>query len=551
VSDVVVRWGDFGAGHRGLLDPARSSNRSFGGYNIQQYTSGMVGPRSGPFQLDLQSVIGMDYTGISPAVGGPWGFDVFDNYIYIFSNWLHRFDLNQLVSSGYAVAQPFTNAGAANGNPNGHVPMVRLASTLYLVWKTSLYKYDLSAMTGAVQAPGFTPKAGLFNFWQNQLFAVDNTQQNRLRFTGFDTAANVPLYDTWPANYYIDIGSPQAITAIVPFYNQLYIAKRNSWWVITGVPGIDYTLRQAALGYGPIFQGYCAVTPDAKIAFMTPDWTPSLFNGAIQHGDDSHRFRPNSLSLNREDSPNMVVVAAGNRRTFYCLNQYTDWNNNFGDGELWVNDPTGAWAKHTFQGFTIGGLAPGGDISQSNAFQSTRLLISRRCGGSTGAYPQIYTWDFYPDGPGYTPVGIGIPVIVDRFEPGDIDPRTLAPPPAVDSQLITSTYGDNQGRVVRCRSIIISFRKWNSLGTASAGPNNANRINCTVVAEDAYQGGDRQQVQEWHELATASPATGIDDLVRFNFGDQGYSQGFHLELMLRGVAIREITALVDVRGPRV
>ena len=100
---------------------------------------------------------------------------------------------------------------------------------------------------------------------------------------------------------------------------------------------------------------------------------------------------------------------------------------------------------------------------------------------------------------------------------------------------------------MRVTNLIIQFRKWPS-GVAGS----RNELQVKVVPLGLYDGGTIDaEVKLWSEPSDRADANGTDDSFRIDPGDMPTCQGFQIQFpMLRGVAIREVIAVVEVRQNR-
>lgn len=501
MADFAIRWNDFRGGDWGRLDSSRADSNQFTGRNVQVYKSGLVGPRAGWKQIEVTGLP------VHNVADGPMGFDVFND------------DL--IVSIGRLYGFPMTNPAAAtayNAYPapaTTPVSFVRGDGVLYSVKDGVLYKH-VGITTAAISTPAplsFVVRWGLF------MVGVDRDTPWRIWFSTVD--AGGPDFDTWGVNDFLFVGNTDAITSLNAIYNTLFVGKASGWWAVSGVLGNLASIREIVIGNGPIDHRYTSVTTDNRVVYWPVESVPAWFNGDRVYLDDTQRLAPRDLPFQSQT----VIVTPTARSLILCGEDPSTAGT---DLLIWKDR---AWTRH-FTPFDIGAIAPA-DVTAAAQMPEGVLYAMER--GGVGEAPVVLSWDYDLDRPSHDDDAWSSPI---DYNDVDLVPATLSLP----------AWFDGQGRVVRVRSVIVQFRKFPS-GVADT----LNQMRCAVDALGPYEGGiNTIEPLGWSEPSSKAEPDGSPDSWRANFGDQGWANGFQVTFpVLRGVAIQEVVALVDVRKERV
>jgi hypothetical protein len=497
--DFMVRWDGFSGGDFGEQDPARANDNQFKGTNVVVYQSGLVGPRAG---LKNLTVTGLPDHPVAP---GPMGFDVFEDNLLI------------VLDDVYSIPIDSPTAVAYTAYPSPAATPVRFVEgkgVLYSLLDGVLYKH-VGTGTAAVTTP--EPLSEIVR-WGAWFVGVDAGVPWRLWFSLVDAGGSD--FDTWPANNFLDVGANEAITAMKPIYNTLYVGKVGGWWSVSGVLGIQASVREVVIGNGPTDNRFTSVTTDNRIIYWPVESVPAWFNGDRVYLDDNQK-------LNVRDLPytgNAVVVSPTSRRLFLA-------GDDDGATELLVWKDS-AWTRHRYEN-GLGGFAPN-DVRSGYQLPEGVIFAVRR--------PSI----------------VGEDVVISSLDhdlnrPGHADDDWAAPTDGADTELVTGTlempaWYDGQGRMVRVRSVIVNFRKWPS-GVAGT----TNRLSVVVRGLGMYEGGDIEgEQQDWEQASDRVADTdGENHSLRVGAGAEGWFDGFQITFpVIRGVAIRSVVAVLDVRTER-
>lgn len=149
---------------------------------------------------------------------------------------------------------------------------------------TDILLPNLAAPRELGAGPGLAPATymTLCVEWKNRLFAVGDTDIDTLRYSGEGIAYG------WPATYGLDVkpvgGDEYGITGLMPRRDLLGVAKRKSFWKVSGgltddegVPQFDVEREKDGKGcYGP------SIVVDDTAYYLGPDgvyaWGPNGFD---------------------------------------------------------------------------------------------------------------------------------------------------------------------------------------------------------------------------------------------------------------------------------
>jgi hypothetical protein len=503
VADFAIRWDKFDGGDFGRRSPARAQNDEFRGRNVVVYPSGLIGPRAGWKEITVSGLPAHTVT------NGPMGFEVFHDHLVVVVGKPYRFPMTD--PSTAVAYDDYTNPAATP------VEFTRGNDILYSLVDGKLFKHDVSTTTEITTPVPFSHIVR----WGLWMVAVDRDNPWRIYYNQVD--ASGPDYDTWPANNFYDVGNTDAITCLRPVYNTLYAGKLAGWWAISGVLGDLVSIRQVVIGNGPVDRRYTSVTTDNRIVYWPAERIPAWFNGERVYLDSDQRLDPRGLPYQSQ----VVLVTPTGRRLIMCgdddsLDEGTDML-------VWHKS---AWTRHLTP-FNVGAIAPT-DVQAASEMPDGVIFAVERA-STVGEDVNVLSWDHDLDRPAHVNDQWASPV---DYKGGDLIAGTLDLP----------SWFDGQGRQCRVRSVIVQFRKY-----ASGVAGSVNQLRCTVDALGPYAGGKNVLTPSgWQEPSDLSTTDGLADSWRANFGNQGFGNGFQIKFpVIRGIAIQEVVALVDIRSERV
>lgn len=505
MTDLTIRFRNWTKGHGGIADPSMVPDGFWFGTNVQSYGSGLIGPRWG---LDPVTVSGV---AVAPAAGGPFGFTVLGAYAYVVTDMLYRIPLSQVATGGPATATAFS---AYPSEPtSGPISFAaESAGAVYSLVEGVLYRHDTTTMaTTAITTPS---TFSAIRRWNLYLVAIDSAVPGRIWASRVDE--NGYSFSDWPIGNYIDVGDANAVTALVPVFNALMVGKRSGWWAVTGAIGFAASTRQVVIGNGPIDARGATPTTEGRVAYWPADDVPALFNGsAVQMVEEQKvgvYYNPTAGQA--------VTVAPTGRTVLFGYDDTADVSRTL----LW--QPESGFARLEFP-VRIAGFAPN-DVADGTELPAGTVLAARQT-TAVGQSFQMYALKVDPERP---------PVEADTI--GSLTDDSTD----VEAEVITRDWFQPEGKQARVRDVIVQYRAWN----VGEGVLNKMRLTVTSIAPYGDVANDSDTVV-WLEQATMSPTDGEDQTMRASVGDQGWGAGFRVKVdMMRGVAIREITVLVDVEA---
>lgn len=511
--DFVVRWADFDGGDYGTLDPSRANKNQFSGINVLKYNSGLLGPRPGLKQLGVTYASGNT---THPTIPGPYGFDVHDDELLVtLADETMRIPFND--------TQPIT-ATLYDAYTAPATEFVRFAQgerVLYALINGDLWKHADDGTVTKITLPGSLKLANLVR-WGYYLVGVDTLTPYRIWHSTVTIAG--PDFDTWGANSYLDVGSNLPINSLKPVGNTLYAGKSDGWWAVSGILGEMSAVRQRTVANGPTDDRNVCMTTDNRLLYWPQDSVPAWFNG-----DRTFLDRDYELTGFQTQFECDTVVSTPTGQRLIMIGERTDQATDPPQSGMLLWDK--AWSSHVFD-IPIGGIALG-DVRDGTMLPEGVVFMIQR------------------------PTAIGDPLSIVSFQtdgdrPAHADDDWAAPADEGSTDMVTGTvelpaHWDGQGRFMRVTNVVVQFRKWPS-GVAET----RNEMHLKVKPLGLYDGGTiDSEVLVWSEPSDRADRLGTDDSFRVSPGEMDWCGGFQIQFpVLRGVAIREVIASVEVRQNR-
>jgi hypothetical protein len=291
VADFAVRFNDFSGGDWGDADPARAKSNQFSGRNVLVYGDGLLGVRPGWKVLDpTGKAVGWP----ASYSGSVRGFDVMGNKLTIATvdkTYDLYWDLNLAAGGTLPANNPIPLPGGLA--ITDQVQFLRGADTAmkeFMLTGGKLY-YRTGDPNGAWTLTGPAGKnLSTVTRWNLYLVAVDKDQPWIVWFSNVD--ANGPNFINWPAANYLFVGTTETITTLLSIFNMLYAGRTSGWWGISGVLGVLASVRELAIGNGPLDQRTASVTTDNRIAYWPMQKVPAFWNGERVQLVDDQRMDP-------------------------------------------------------------------------------------------------------------------------------------------------------------------------------------------------------------------------------------------------------------------
>lgn len=527
----TVTFDDFSAGDFGAEAAWRAPRNSFTGTNILRYADGSLGPRNGLKALTLS---GDAMTGVVKA----WGRLLVSATNLI---WL-VVDATAYVMSITGVVDSCGAIGITPVEPPQGVP--KGTKTYLTVLGDSLWVVDHIAGTiaqntaysaGPPEVGGRPGLRCIAQYGERTLAggavpdsgtagkAPDGTTApgNRLYFS----AASDPT--KWPAANYIDIGDTSLdICAITPQRTHCMIATTDgSWWILTGVPGVNPVLRQALQGVSPAYPHHVAPLGNGNLAYYIGSSTDNGSQAALGEftGSQVRLYDKIPFGSGRRTTPypTATVMPLKNADDWFCQSGH-------GADNTMALRQLGAWTKHQWQvsGVTLSGLALTNLPGIGQEFFTD--------GGAASTTPKIYQWRSYNTRPAFT---------ADSFmQPGDASTTPFT------ASFTTPEWFDPQGREVSVEAVTVDFTSWDT------GSGSTNHYDLNVISTRVYNAGSSTSSTVNFDQASGSSAAttaGTRQRKRHDFSNLIEGNGFQLVFSaLRGVAIQKIQVHLRIDPPR-
>jgi hypothetical protein len=501
----TVVFDSFRGGEFGQRGASGAHADSFTGRNVMVFQDGAIGPRPGLKEISPSGMV----------QGTVWGFvglgrSATRGVIFGVGNTVYGFTYDPL---GAVTPLGTLSGGTPSVTP---VQLVQHGNLAYLVVKGDKgYKVDPSipSVTALTQFPG----ARVLGVYGERMIAANtNANPNRVYYSA---AAD---FATWPALNYFDVGAVQGISHVSEARNRLAIANAgNEWWALSGVPGVNDTLRRAPRSdLSPFEHNHVSRLGESLWFMPCLEDFPAQFTGAVT---DKLRYRYLAFA----DGAG-VTAANGGAAALAASETLVFTQGTAGKMLVLHND---VWSVHTIP-VGIGPLVvPVGD--QGVGVTNAVLLLCD--GGGVGVAAKFYVWKPTLDRPGK--VGDA------EAQPGDASTTPLT------ANLYLPEWWARDGREALVRSVTVDFAKWNTGSSAT------NHFDLTVRAlhRTGIASHKDSTVQRFDEAASLTTTDRQPDRQVFPFGDQGSAHGFQLRFdALRGVAIRRVSVqleLTDARRP--
>ncbi|HET6873211.1 MAG TPA: hypothetical protein VFH70_00435 [Acidimicrobiales bacterium] len=495
----------------------------FTGSNVVRYIDGSIGPRSGLVNLGVTglpvgTVNGLGYQPV-PGKSG-W---------VIVGSTLYRFDAETAGSAA-------TSIGALAVAPTRPVTSVQIGQYTYLTnFGDKTYRYDPQA--GTLTALTGSPGGSCIAVHQDRLVVgCSSSNGNRIYYS--DPASTGDNFGTWPASGYIDVGNQWEVRSLTEQRDHLVITKQDgSYWLLTGTPTVNDTLRLAwggvgrgSLAMGPIWACRTTLGGDGLVWGIPygADY-PVHFNGVTPADLRFLSFMGGNFA---DDGAGHVDVGI---TSGFHADELMVVSGNASAQNAGLLRREGVFTKHAF-GANVSGFIASGNTG--------RMLLTD---GGGAAAPVMYAW---------RPFGVQRPNVVgNNLESvGDGSNTPLS------ASFAMPEWQERGGGLVTVREVHVDFQKWNTGAAAT------NHFDLTVTATRRYgtsgnpnPGTKDSATQSFDEAGSAAAAPGASltgpgtlDTRHFYFGGQGKGGGFILKFAnLRGVAIQRIEAIVTIEPSRV
>lgn len=349
----LVTYEDFSGGEWGRLGPRKAAKNQFHGLNVLVYADGQIGPRPGMTSLARGAAVGMVTPSAKPhSMGRRAGTGtVWWSYVDSGNLFVGLLDSTRKFAVGnpsyYASLTPTTLGTADRGQsydePDGSQSFFASQDNGWII------DYTLGAV-GKIAGPA--PSGRTMAMYGDRLIIG---QGATLRYS----AAADPI--TWPAANSIIVGRSN-IRGLYVVRGSLIIVKDDyAVWVLTGVPGVNETLRQVLprhSGHIDTFDFEAGDVDALGRLWMTfpgadapSNVTPALFAGSVpqnfrEHEQNAYREPDAYVKWSSQNTARAQVVGL---RSEDAVAMFAASNQTAGeDGNLLVRH-NGVWTKHLIQ----------------------------------------------------------------------------------------------------------------------------------------------------------------------------------------------------------
>lgn len=484
VKQRAVAFDDFSGGDFGLLGSWHAPKGSFTGQNVLVYVDGSIGPRAAAKALALTGVAASEArtTGIS-AAGEVW-FLANNGTVYSFDP----------VFPGAL----FTYTGTVSPVSSGVAVPIDDTRSLLSVQTSKVYVVDHDAGTVTAIAPSPTGRA--LTMYGERAVGCGYSGSgvgNRLYYSNAGDAT------TWPAANYIDVGDKGTnIVGLYTLRDALVIAKsptsgsKGEWWVLTGVPGVNETLRKVMDAVAPFTTTASVVLGGGRsIAFVSSPFASRRYTA---------EFNGSSLA----ERQHLHVTLNG---PAVSLTSESDWM---------TPDSVQQRGAPTFHTLDDDGLADQLVLSPNND-----LVVG--CDGNTT--PTFYTWQPYLERP---------PFSSDTYS-AVVDPT--------DVYFSLPDIQAERGEQIAVRKVTVWFRDWDTGGSANQFAVNVTPIRQYEAGEGTTQIGGGSS-PSFSRAVGSSSTSGVNLRREWTFAED-WGDAARIKISdMRGVAIHRIEVILDTKA---
>ena len=506
---ATVEFDNFAGGEWGRLGADRAAKNQWSGSNVLVYETGEIGVRPGLKQV---AVTGLS-NGIIQQLFSAYG--SVDRVGFVQGTALRTFD----GVAGSAVASAGTAFASTPGN---NTSFVRSGEDLVYVTVNSAatgpYVVDLSVPTNTLLT-GSPPQCDPVAVYGDRL-VVGNLGIGLTNAIRFSKALD---FNNWTvsAGNAVQIAISTSDDEVQGLWAQrthlLIQMKFSGFWILTGTPGTNESLRKVVHIAGGPRQSGGSMTPDGRLWFSSVDSpTPHYFDGAtISTPAPYLRVDNNPVPGVAGTVPTVrgVVPARFPRSVFF-----TDYNVTNNAGLLLHN---GVWSSHVFGAISSSRRYLAMDLPNALRTDSRGVMILADIADGASA-PAFYQWVLNQNSPG--------------IEGGSMQRAGDGAATHVVGTAELPNFTDKEGRELLVRRVTVHFRSWNT------GASDNTTLTATVRAVREYEGTTVDSTAlTWTAAPATSSASGTLRRVDFSFGDQGQGSAFQVLFTgLRGVAIRRV-----------
>ncbi len=541
----VIEHRDFSGGDWGIKQPWNAPRNSFQATNMLVYRTGELGVRAGVRNVTPASL-------------------AFTNFI---SNTMFPFQQTQVgffMSQSAHAFQPYAGGSFTAGTGTNFTSALTGSKNNLTVYSTGPTIYIDKAGDGIYKVDSALAKTQLISGVSGNGIALYGDRlvigtSTGIRYNGL--TAGVSDFTSWPAANVIPVGdATEPVSNVMPQRTFLTIPKEtNGIYSITGSLGVNEALRRAVEGDGPNagtgagqYTRRSTVTKDGLVWINPANFSqcPISFDGT-------------NLKYWRDQDLRAPIPADVSVTHFYTMDPVGSlWNTPYNatvntvgmQAMLFFN---GVWTRHNFDGIQGNGtaVATGGfSVDDPNVFAAGTTLrtVSEAIrpanvfvfsdGGSASTIPKFWSWVPTLDRPGNENLPIVAPNNVFNAERAGDDSTAQ-----VSGQVTFPEIHLEDGSEFRVSGVVVDFRSWNTGGSLT------NHYDLQVDCLRPYDAASpiTSLKGSWDQLGVQSSTAGTVRREVFEFGDQGYGNGYQLKLTnVRGIAIQRIQVILETEHLR-
>lgn len=500
----VIEHADFSGGEYGRMEAWIAPKNMWTGTNMVRYRTGELGVRAGIQQIPVDGL-----------VAGSVGFleIPLSSSRAVFGQGTAARSFNASDGSGLATAA--TPFAISSGSPSLQAPTYRVTGFLYTTLFTDKsYQINATGATPIVTALTGSPGGrSIGQLGDRLLVGSISGGVNSLRYNGL--TAGVSDFNFWPATNLIPVGNiNDEINGLYIQRTHLLIAKNEGFYVLTGNPGVNESLRQVSTTPGPSRQQRGHVDPLGRLGFAPVDYkSPAYFDGTAE---EIFKYIP----VNNPTTARTIRYL----RDAMILT-YTGVNVDTVNALLLVN---GAWSVHDFEvpmpGSTSFMVADDAEPVTNNG-EAVLVLCD---GGGASTVPNFYWW------------------VVDQSSPG-IEGQSFQRAGDNSTAQVTGnvTFPEvhlQDADEFMVQGVIVDFRSWNTGGSLT------NHFDVQVDCLRPYDNTSpiTSLKGSWDQAGALSSPSGTIQRETFMFGEQGLGNGYQLKFTnVRGMAIQRIQVILE------
>lgn len=524
---ALAIYDDFSGGEWGTLGPKKAAKNQFSAVNAMVYADGQIGPRPGLKKysnvviprgvqalgmIDGELIIygylltaperlmgvALDHSGIANFVGAEYTAGVPARTDTTITGFFQE-------SGGTGVEQRRSFIGGSSNATN------------------TIYRYNHSTrnISDRLTTPAYMGLA-ICRYGERMMASgvgANGTVQNRLYYSA---AAD---FTSWPALNFIDVGDVDILSLFVLRNRLVIVTAGEGIWVLTGVPGVNETLREVIPKQPPfnrLGQGLGGIGAVSELTNLLLSGTyrgqyvPAVFDG-------SQRTVQSTLATGwlgdvpatgfRDQYP--MVVALDQRDDGLWLGRTGPFGEVSGGEQHAILHRHGVWSRHLF------GVAG----QKMVHFQNGRVGVT----DNTNLYSFTAAWDKVPivgENDGFLSVGDNSSVPLDNV---DVD---------------LSEFWDPDGREMTVRSVVVDVTMYDI--NAGGGSDTTNRLRCAVRGVGRFDTVDEDTATQTQDTGgNLGGSDGVHRSLRFSF-EPIQCRGFQVMLHgLRALSVRRVTVFGD------